>query len=84
MDEIVDEEVVASGSSTAGDIRQLLLNINVMRESLIKCGYNEVTINAVEATIDDGKRKKIVLAMPDVEGRFNDFFNKKHNILFVS
>ena len=53
-----EEEVVASGSSTAGDIRQLLLNINATRESLLKCGYKEVTINAVKATVDDGKKKK--------------------------
>jgi len=67
LDNVVEEEeeTITSGSSTAGDIRNLILSINTTREMLIKCGYKSVTIDTSKATVIetmDGKRKEIIPA----------------------
>src|SRR6185312_7691618 len=67
LDNVVEEEeeTITSGSSTAGDIRSLILSINTTREMLIKCGYKSVTIDTSKATVIetmDGKRKEIIPA----------------------
>jgi len=57
-----EEETITSGSSTAGDIRSLILSINTTREMLIKCGYKSVTIDTSKAAVIktiDGKRKRL-------------------------
>lgn len=78
LDNVVEEEeeIITSGSSTAGDIRSLILSINTTREMLIKCGYKSVTIDTSKAVTVietmDGKRKEIIPA------------NEKDNIDVVS
>ncbi len=64
LDNVVEEEeeIIKSGSSTAGDIRSLILSINTTREMLIKCGYKSVTIDTSKAAVIetmDGERKEI-------------------------
>src|SRR2546423_83241 len=67
LDNVVEEEeeTITSGSSTAGNIRNLILSINTTREMLIKCGYKSITIDTLKATVIetmDGKRKEIIPA----------------------
>ena len=60
-----EEEIITSGSSTAGDIRNLILSIKATREMLVKCGYKKVIIEASGATVVetmDGERKEIIPA----------------------
>ena len=76
------EEIIASGMSASGDIRNLILSINTTREMLIKCGYKKVIIDASKAVVEtmDDERKEIQITEFDdpkqeqreeIEGRFN-------------
>jgi hypothetical protein len=74
-----NQVVLSSGSSTAGAIRKLILNIMAARESLVECGYKRIVIDVVNPTVTvetiDGKEEIIpITSRNDEKGRFNFIF----------
>jgi len=55
------EEVLIEGSSVAGAIKRLLLNMSTVRRSLVECGYKKIIINTSKTIIvvetTDGKER---------------------------
>ena len=78
VQEIQEEEIIASGCSSSGVIKKLVLNMIAVRELLVECGFKKIIIDTSETFMiletANGKEQLI-----PIYGHNNDNDNECHD-----
>ena len=84
VQKIQEEEIIASGCSSSGVIKKLVLNMIAVRELLVECGFKKIIIDTSETfmilEMANGKEQLIPIYghNNDNDNEYHDFDDNNH------